>query len=152
MLQLRNQNSLVMLLIQPSKITKLIKFLPRREGIFNGMRETLQIVSNIRLLCTTWWTVRAEALSSKIMPHYWIHAVDAVKDSLPKAGILGVASQMKSFEYVFGNLLGQLVLDLADNLSVAIQHRHHFSWGTENCTYDGRDPAKFMEWRKFDLL
>ena len=113
-------------------ITKLIKFSPCREGIFNKMRETLQKVSEgggIRRLCPTRWTVRAEALSS-IMKNYsallntWEEAVDAVKDSSTKARILGVASQMKSFEYVFGNLLGQLVLNHADNLSAALQHRH----------------------------
>ena len=45
------------------EITKLIKKLPRRNAIFDILRE--KMVSNapgIRILCPTCWTVRAEAL------------------------------------------------------------------------------------------
>ncbi len=54
----------------------------------------------------------------------WNEAVDVVKDTATKARILGVASQMRSFDYVFGNLLGQLVLNHADNLSATLQHQN----------------------------
>ncbi len=121
------------------EITKLLKFSPRREGIFNKIKENLQAIG---LLCPTRWTVRAEGLSS-VMKNYdalidtWDEAVDVVKDTATKAS---VASQMRRFDYVFGNLLGQLVLNHADNLS-ATTSKSLCSRGTKDRTNDSANPV-----------
>lgn len=48
------------------EITKLIKYSPRREGIFQTLKETLPVGSTpgIRVLCPARWTVRADSLLS----------------------------------------------------------------------------------------
>ena len=109
------------------EVTKLIKYSPRREGIFNKVKDSLPGSSGpgIRVLCPTRWTVRAEALSSiinnyKVLQHTWEEAVEVVQDTDTKARIHGVAS---TFEYIFGNLLGQMVLKHADNLSSTLQNK-----------------------------
>ena len=111
------------------EITKLIKYSPRREGIFLKVKEGITTTScpGIRVLCPTRWTVRAESLSSimsnfEVLRSTWEEAVDAVQDTETKSRIRGVASQMETFEYFFGNLLGTLILKHADNLSSTLQH------------------------------
>ena len=80
----------------------------------------------MRVLCPTRWTVRAEALQS-ILSNYtalqelWVESIDRVKDSEIKARIHGVASQMKTFAYIFGIVLGDLILQHSDNLSCTLQ-------------------------------
>ena len=80
----------------------------------------------VRVLCPTRWTVRAEALQS-ILSNYtalqelWVESLDRVKDSEMKARIHGVASQMKTFTYLFGIVLGDLILRHSDNLSRTLQ-------------------------------
>ena len=51
----------------------------------------------------------------------WVESLDQVKDSEMKAGILGVASQMKTFSYLFEIVLGDLILQHSDNLSCSLQ-------------------------------
>ena len=45
-----------------------------------------------------------------------------VQDTETKSRIRGVAVQMETFDYFFGNLLGTLILKHADNLSSTLQH------------------------------
>ena len=107
------------------EVTKLVKYSPRRQEIFHQVKQKM-ISSNdgpgIRVLCPTRWTVRAESLCS-IMKIFdalqctWEEAAEIVKDSETKARIKGVAVQMNSFNYIFGNLLGEMLLKHADNLS-----------------------------------
>jgi hypothetical protein len=94
------------------EITKLIKYSPRREGIFNKVKDSLPASGGpgIRVLCPTRWTVRVEALSSitnnfEVLQSTWEEAVEVVKDTETKARIRGVSSQMNTFDYLFGNLL-----------------------------------------------
>lgn len=111
------------------EITKLIKFSPRREGIFRSLKETLPAGSTlgVRVLCPTRWTVRAESICS-IIANYealemtWDEAISATQDTETKARIQGVAAQMRSFEFFFGSMLGELVLTHTDNLSKTLQH------------------------------
>ena len=48
------------------EITKLIKYSPQRDGIFQGLKDTLPAESTpgIRVFCPTRWTVRAESIHS----------------------------------------------------------------------------------------
>ena len=67
------------------------------------------------VLCPTRYMVRAEALQSILNNHavlqeLWVESLDQVKDSEMKACILGVASQMKTFSYIFGIVLEDSIL------------------------------------------
>lgn len=69
----------------------------------------------IRVLCPTRWTVRAEALRSilenyQVLLELWIESVHIVKDTEMKARIRGVELQMKSFNYFYGVIFGDLIL------------------------------------------
>lgn len=69
----------------------------------------------IRVLCPTRWTVRAEALRSilenyQVLLELWIESVHIVKDTEMKARIHGVELQMKSFNYFYGVIFGDLIL------------------------------------------
>ena len=105
------------------EITKLIKYSPWREGIFQRVKSMSDVDSpGIRVLCPTRWTVRAEALAS-ISNHYdslqktWEESLEVVKDTETKARIRGVSTVMSTFDYLFGNMLGEMILKHSDNLS-----------------------------------
>lgn len=116
------------------EITKLIKYSPRREGIFEQLKcahevETGFHSAGIRLLCPTRWTVRANTLESIIVNYEvlldtWDEALDVCRDTEIKARINGVWSQMKTFDFVFGTILGELILRHSDNLSRTIQSKN----------------------------
>ena len=111
------------------EITKLIKCSSRREGIFKKLKETIPSNGSpgIRILCLE--TVRAESLSSiinnfKVLQAPWEEPIEVVQDSETKTRIRGVAIQIETFDYFFGNLLGQLILKHADNLSITLQRQN----------------------------
>ena len=85
--------------------------------------------------------MRAESLSSiinnfKVLQATWEEAIEVVQDSETKT-IHGVAIQMETFDYFFGNLLGQLILKHADNLSITLQHQNiSASEGQTDCQND----------------
>ena len=102
------------------EVTKLIKYSPRRKAIFQGLKDTPDLTvghhtPGIRVLCPTRWTVCANALAS-ILSNYevlfdtWDDAVDVVTDTESKARINGVAAQMKTYDFVFGATLGEVIL------------------------------------------
>ncbi|SMN02628.1 hypothetical protein SPONN_1502 [uncultured Candidatus Thioglobus sp.] len=115
------------------EITKLVKLSPRRDAIFRQLKAESDSLSDkkslsIRLLCPTRWTVRADSLLS-IIDNYsvllstWDEAYEAVKDTESKARIQGVHSQMESFNFLFGTVLGEILLRHTDNLSKSLQHK-----------------------------
>ena len=110
------------------EITKLIKYSPRRDGIFQRLKETLPAGSTpgIRVLCPTRWTVRAESIHSIIANYETLErtweALQATQDTEAKARIQGVAAQMRTFTFFFGSMLSELVLKHTDNLSRTLQH------------------------------
>ena len=80
------------------------------------------------MLCPTRWTVCANALASvisnfEILLNTWDEAAEIVSDTESKARINGVASQMKTFEFMFGAILGEMILRHSDNLSQCLQKR-----------------------------
>ena len=111
------------------EITKLIKYSPRRDAIFQHLKETLPTGSTlgIRVLCPTRWTVRPESIHS-ILANYetlektWDEAITATHDTEAKARIQGVVAQMRTFEFFFGSSLAELILKHTDNLSRTLQH------------------------------
>ena len=111
------------------EISKLIRKPPRREGIFQKLKQDLTPDSpGVRVLCPTRWTVRAESLKSildnyKALQATWTTAIEVVKDTEMKCRIIGVMSQMKTFNFVYGVMLGHLVLVHSDNLSRTLQKK-----------------------------
>lgn len=109
------------------EMTKLIKKSPKRESIFQKVKNDIACESpGIRLLAPTRWTVRANALVSisknyVVLRDTWYLAQQESNDSEMRARIGGVAKQMDSFEFFFGIELGRMVLNMADNLSAALQ-------------------------------
>ena len=87
------------------EITKLAKYSPRRENLFNDIKEEMEPGSlGIRSLCPTRWTVCADAMQSiiknyQVLQELWEQAADVARDTETIARIQGVASQMKTFEY-----------------------------------------------------
>ena len=72
--------------------------------------------------------VRAVSLKSitddfDMLRGIWDQAVEVVKDSETKAKIRGISVQMGTFDYFYGHLLGQLVLNHVDNLSSTLQYK-----------------------------
>lgn len=79
---------------------------------------------SIQLLCPTRWIVSAGSLLS-ILDNYQVllSTWEVVKDTESKARIRGVCSQMNIFDYLFGIMLGEIVLRHTDNLSKTLQDR-----------------------------
>jgi hypothetical protein len=78
-------------------------------------------------LCPTRWTVRASSLQS-VMDNYnvfmelWTEAADIAKDSETRARLIGVKTVMLDFDYLFGVVLGQRILQHTDNPSKTLQN------------------------------
>ena len=109
------------------EITKLIKFSPRHEAVFRELKERNEMLTEyyspgVRVLCPTRWTVRADSLSS-VVDNYnvrqstWEEVVEIARDTETKARIIGVAAQMKTFGFLFGTILSEMLLRHTDNLN-----------------------------------
>lgn len=112
------------------EITKLIKNSPQRDACFQRLKASIAPTTpGIRILCPTRWTVKADTLQS-ILDNYtvlletWQESLTVVKDTDMRARILGVSAQMNTFAFLFGAMLGQLLLRHSDNLSRTLQHTH----------------------------
>ena len=77
-------------------------------------------------MCPHRWTVRAQSLKS-ILDNYealcatWDEAIEIAKDTETKSRLIGVSSQMVKFDYFFGLMLRELILNHTDNLSRTLQ-------------------------------
>lgn len=111
------------------EITKLIKYSPRRENIFRDIKDNVAPGNpGVRVLCPTRWTVRADSMHSiiqnySIIQRLWDEAVEIVHDSETIARIRGVASQMQTFDFYFGLVMGECLLRNVDNLSKTLQKK-----------------------------
>ena len=117
---------------------EITKYSPRREAPQEGRQSSkekhLEIENDnspgIRILYPTRWTVCADSLCSiNIIDNYetlqdtWEEAADIVHDTETKARIRGVSSQMKTFNFLFGTVLCEMLLRHTDNLSKALQKK-----------------------------
>ena len=109
------------------EVSRLVKFSPKRNAILDKLKETLTPDNpGFRVLCPTRWTVRADSLKS-VVDNYaalqvlWEESRDQTADPSIKARIIGVEAQFKTFRYLFGVLLGELLLRHTDNLSKTLQ-------------------------------
>ena len=115
------------------EITKLIKYSPHREGIFKELKHDIDVSTGnhspgVRVLRPTRWTVHADSLGSIIgnyaaLQSTWEEAIEIARDTETKARIGGVLAQMKSFDFLFGVVLGEMLLRQSDNLSKTLQKK-----------------------------
>ena len=87
---------------------KLIKFSPKRQGFLERIKNDLKInASEIKVLCPTRWTVRAESFN-RITENYdalvklWDECLEKKLDTEMVFRIIGVKAQMLDFNYFFG--------------------------------------------------
>ena len=112
------------------EITKLIKKLPRRQADLDRLKQQLATDSpGIRILCPTRWTVRADALQSillnyEVLQLLWEDSLEVVKEAEMRSRIVGVSTCMKTFDFFFGVVLGEMLLRHSDNLSRTLQSTH----------------------------
>ena len=87
------------------EITKLIIDSPRRDNLFQKLKEEISLGSpGIRVLCPTRWTVKADSMKSiisnySVLQELWEEAAKLVHNSEMIARIRGVASQMELFDF-----------------------------------------------------
>ena len=112
------------------EIGKFIKYSPKRNAEFDKIKDEIcPDQPGFRVLCPTRWTVRAKSLKSVldnygVMQELWTSVLDGNIDSDVRARVISVKAQMESFNFFFGVSLGQLVLNLTDNLSATLQSSH----------------------------
>ena len=109
------------------EITKLIKFLPKRDVLFQEKKQELSPDGpGVRMLCPTQWTVRGDSLDSVLWNYTTLQDTfeesrDAVSDTETKSCLIGVSAQMRTFAYLFGAMLGECILKHTANLSRSFQ-------------------------------
>ena len=110
------------------EMSKLVAFSSKRDSLFEKLTQELAPETpGFRTLCPTRWTVRANSLQSVldnyvVLQDLWEESYWDVKDTDIRARIKGVDAQMKTFDYLFGVMLGQSILRHTDNLSKGLQH------------------------------
>ena len=112
-----------------AEISKLIKKSPKRDSLFQKLKSDLAPDSpGFRVLCPTRWTVCAASLQS-VLDNYnvlfgvWSEALSLRLDGEMKARIIGVDTQVHTFDFLFGISLGNLLLRHTDNLSKSLQQK-----------------------------
>ena len=94
---------------------------------FKSSNMTLQLLHQAFVLCPTRWTVRAASPQSvvdnyEVLLGVWGESKKSQIDSEMQARIIGIETQMLTFNFLFGNSLGTLILQHIDNLSKSLQH------------------------------
>ena len=108
-------NRLINDVLEIVEITKLIKFSPKKEQLLGAVKENLEIDNDDSLeqndslakLCTTRWTVRANAFNKVIynfgpLFKLWDICSGDKLDKETRSRILGCKSQMTEFRFFFG--------------------------------------------------
>ena len=105
----------------------LIKFSPKHNNMFDILKEELAPETCwFRVLCPTRWTVRSVSLNSvvtnyDVLLQLWEDCLETRLQSDIRARIIWVQSQMETYEYLHGVMLGLLILKHSDNLSRSLQ-------------------------------
>ena len=98
-----------------AEISKLIKKSPKRDAVFQKLKSDLSPdTPGFRVLCPTRWTVRATSLQSvldnyEVLLGVWSDALSSKLDGEMRARIIGVDTQMHTFDFLFGVSHGSLV-------------------------------------------
>ena len=112
------------------EITKLIKFSPKRNALFNKIKADVAEEDSssvgIRTFCPTRWTVRGNSIGTilenyNILTQLWEECLETKLDPDIKGRIIGVSTQMSKYNLIFGLKLCERVLKITDNLSMTLQ-------------------------------
>ena len=116
-----------MRLTQHKKSLTWLRNHPRQDAFLSRLQHELALPSSgIRALCPTRWTTNAECLG-RILSNYevlftlWEESLQYVKETDMISRLIGVKACMESFDFLFGLMLGQLLLQHSDNLSQTLQ-------------------------------
>ncbi len=141
------------------EISELLKFSPRREAIFQKLRNEISPnYAGFRTLCPTRWTVRASSLASvinnySIILSVWDEALTIARDTETRARLIGVQYVMSQFEYFFGIVLGEVILKHTDNLSKTLQNpKLCSSEGLKVANLKKRTLENLRDEKNFDLF
>ena len=112
------------------ELSKLLKYSVKHVAEYKRLKQEIAPEEpGFRTLCPTRWTVRTASLQS-ILSNYAVlqdslaNFADMAKyDHEMSAKCMGIGAQFSSFNFLFGVALGQLVLELADNLSKSLQQK-----------------------------
>lgn len=109
------------------EILQLIKLSPKREGLFKSKQESsgLSGFGNLKPLCPTRWTVRAESIKS-ILDNYpvlfeTLEEINTTTNDEYSRRAGGQMAKMEKFSTFFGLKLGYLVFAASEVLSVNLQ-------------------------------
>lgn len=100
------------------EISKLLKFSPKREKIFEDIKQELAPdCPGFRVLCPTRWTIRGESLQSVItnycvLQELWDSCLETRLQPDIRSRIIGVQAQMKQFEYFLAFFLENKYLNM----------------------------------------
>ena len=89
------------------EVTKLIKFSPKRDVMFEKLKENIKPdTPGFQVLCQTHWTVRASSLkwiidNYIVLQEIWEQAKDEVSDPSLKSRIIDVQAQFKTEAIVY---------------------------------------------------
>ena len=148
------------------EITKLVKYSPRRESLFNVIKDEIAPGNiGIRTLCPTRWTVKADTMKSivnnySVLQELWEQAISIVHDTETIARIWGIATHMQTFGFFFGLVLGEVLLRHTDNLSRTLQKKEFpasegqlVSGKTKTTLVGLRNETKFDDfWEKINQM
>ena len=90
-----------------SEISKLLKYSPKRDTMFEKLKKELAPETpGFRTLCPTRWTVKANSLKSvldnfKPLTQLWEDSLETNLNSEIKSRIIGMKTQMRAFDYFF---------------------------------------------------
>ena len=112
------------------ELSKLLKYSSKRKATFKAIKEQLAPSDpGFRTLCPTRWTVRADSLAS-VVANYSVLQTSlesfvelSSRDMEMSARVNGIGSQLERFDFLFGVMLGEKFLRLADNLSRTLQQK-----------------------------
>ncbi len=117
------------MLVTVQEITKLVKYSPRRQSLFDKLKEEIASgCPGIRVLCPTRWTVKADSMNSiinnyNVLQDLWEVAVTVVRDTEVIARVKSVEYQMQTFDSFFGLVLGENLFRHLDHLSRTLQKK-----------------------------
>ena len=142
--------------------TKLVKYSPHREALFREIQlqddnaPGTQSVA-VHALCPMRWTVWADSMESIIRNYHtlqllWNQDIDLIRDTETIARIKGVTSQMKSFNYFFALVLGEILLRHTNNLSRTLQKNISASEGQLVANMTRRTLQSMRNGQQFDLF
>ena len=112
------------------EIVKLVKKSARRDTMLQNLKQKMpEDCLGIQVLCPTRWMVRAKALESilhnyEVLHKLWEESRDIVKETEMRSRIQDISVCMNSFNFFYGLVLAELLLNHSDNLSKTLQSLH----------------------------